>query len=110
MARPKKKEILRLLKENAGNNIFFTAILCIEVIFLGILLFKAVFTPGVSFRHAASDFRYEDTSNVKAEEESLIFLPAEKISDAFAKLGISENVRAEELTPADFSELYKAIK
>ena len=36
--------------------------------------------------------------------------PAEKISDAFAKLGISENVRAEELTPADFSELYKAIK
>ena len=81
MARPKKKEILRLLKENVGNNIFFTAILCIEVIFLGILLFKAVFTPGVSFRHAASDFRYEDTSNVKAEEESLIFLPAEKISD-----------------------------
>ena len=35
---------------------------------------------------------------------------SETVSDAFSSLGISENVRAEELSPLEFAELYKQLK
>ena len=36
--------------------------------------------------------------------------PSEKVSEAFIRLGLNENVRAEELNPNDFCGLYNALK
>ena len=81
MVKPEKKEMIRLIKEKAGNSVFFIAILCVEIICLGILLFKAIFTPEISFNYALSDFKYEDSSNVEMAGGTLTILPAEGISD-----------------------------